>query len=112
VASTGLSAKYIDLKISDDDLALDETGQPFFVYDIDVIYQDLMHAIRESQLIENLIGERSSAKRKLVFNKLRLLVEQDSRVEPGTCEVEVVGLEQIYIRAETEFGVVSVGAEI
>ncbi|MEH6344998.1 MAG: DUF2590 family protein [Bermanella sp.] len=103
---------YTDLKILDGDLALDEFGQPIFIFDRDVIAQDLRHAIQESGLLELLIGERSQSQRKLIFKKLRILVETDLRIVPGTSQVETVTNEKILISGETDFGPISLGASL
>ena len=100
---------YSDLKIIDDDVALDETDQPTFIYDRDVIDQDIRHAIRESGLLELMIGERSKAQRAIMVNKLRILVESDPRVIPGTSEIVATDIENFKITADTDFGLVAIG---
>ncbi len=101
---------YTDIKITDGDLSLDEFGQPVFIFDRDVIAQDLRHAIQESGLLELLIGERSRSQRALIYKKIRILVESDLRIIPGTCDVETVTTEKTFISAETDFGPISLGA--
>ena len=76
-------AKYSDLEISDDDLALDDV-QARIIYDRDVILQDLQHALRESGLLPALIGERSLARRKLAEQKIIALAEDDRRIVPSS----------------------------
>jgi hypothetical protein len=102
---------YSDIKIINDDVALDDSGQPIFIFDREVIAQDIRHAIRESGLLEALIGERNNKQRAIVFNKLKILVESDSRVTPGTSEINEPSIDQILIMASTNFGPINVGAE-
>ena len=99
---------YIDLKIIDDDLELDTSGNPVFVFDRDVIAQDVRHAIRESGLLFELIGERRPANRKLTYNKVKTLVEDDERVIPGSCSITEEDTDAVFIFADTEFGPVDV----
>ena len=101
---------YTDIKIFNGDLALDEFGQPVFIFDRDVIAQDLRHALQESGLVELLIGERSQSKRALIYKKIRILVEKDLRIVPGTCQVETITTEKTLVSAETDFGPISLGA--
>ena len=95
---------FVDMKIVDDDLVLDSAGNPVFVYDRDVIAQDLRHAIRESGILYDLIGESRLQNRQLVFNKLQTLVESDRRVLPGTSEVSELSPGNLLVEAQTEFG--------
>lgn len=101
---------YADLQIVNDDVALDTAGNPVFIYDRDVIAQDLVHTIRESGVLLPLIGERRAAKRALVYNKVAILVEEDERVTPGSCTVAESddAINQIEITANTEFGEITV----
>lgn len=107
-----LNPTYIDLKITNDDLELNEFGQPVYIYDRDVIDQDIRHAIRESGLLERLIGERSKSQRAIMLNKLRILVEADPRVLPGSSDITSVDLEKYYITADTDFGPINLGASL
>jgi hypothetical protein len=103
---------YSDLKIIDDDLVRDEYGQPVFIYDRDVVDQDIRHSIRESGLLEQLIGERSPSQRKLILSKLRILIESDPRVIPGTSEMDITDIENFRILADTDFGKINMGASV
>ena len=103
---------YCDMKIFNDDVVLDEFNQPVLIYDLDVVEQDIRHAIRESRLLELMIGELSNSQRAISLNKLRILVESDPRVSPGTSEMNTKDIENIFISADTEFGPVNLGASI
>ncbi|MDD5598784.1 MAG: DUF2590 family protein [Victivallaceae bacterium] len=80
-------ATYKDVRIKDDDLNLDGDGQAAIIYDIDVIAQDLIHAIRESGYLVEMVAERSPERRELLLQKIILLVEDDERIIPGTVEI-------------------------
>jgi hypothetical protein len=105
---------YIDLLIENDDIVTDDDGQPLLITDRDVIAQDINHAIRESGLLSDLIGERNQQRRAMIRKKLRTVVENDSRVTPGTSSVSetLSSTKEIYlvITAETEFGLITIGA--
>lgn len=103
---------YSDLKITNDTLELDAGNQPVFIYDADVIIQDIRHAIRESGLIELLIAERNQKNRELVFNKLKMLVEEDERIEAGSTAIKLIEIDSILITAVSDFGDISIKAAI
>ena len=78
-------AIYSDIKVpAADDLALDENGQAVIITDRDVIAQDLIHAIRESGYVVELIAERNPERRQLLLQNIILLVEDDERIVPGS----------------------------
>ena len=110
--------KYIDLKITDDDLALDSDGTPLTVSDKVSIVQDLCHAIRESGYAVNMIGERNRDMRRLLQQKILEVVENDTRIIPGTANFYedtvnfVNGVGKYTIIADTyEYGQAQVGIE-
>lgn len=80
-------AIYKDILIYDDDLALDDNEQATIIYDRDVILQDLIHAIRESGYLVEIVAEHSEEIRDLLFQNIVLLVEDDERIIPGTIEI-------------------------
>lgn len=90
---------YRDLLISEDDLALDAGGQPILVTGRACIAQDIMHMIRESALLVELIGERDVMKRKTNLVRLTLMIDQDYRIKPGTARIQEVWTD----RARVEF---------
>lgn len=107
-------ATYTDINILNDDLELDEAGQPVLIYDRDVIAQDIRHAVRESGLLLQLIAQRSGPHRAITRKKLRQIVESDSRVVPGTSTIAEhftsTKTVELTITAETEFGRITIGA--
>ncbi len=100
-------AKYVDLKISKyDDLATDDARAAELVLDVDVIAQDVKHMIRESGYLVAMIGERNPDRRRLLLQQISMLVEEDTRIVPGTVEITDDGsLKRWTLSAETyEFG--------
>ena len=97
-------ATYTDILIENDDTAFDGVNQVRIIEDRAVVLQDLVHAIRESGYLVEMIGERSEERRRLLKIKLELLVEEDTRVIPGSVEFSTDG-EQWSMSADTyEFG--------
>lgn len=101
-------AKYTDILMQGDDIATDDAGQPIYIHDRDVIAQDIGHALRESGLLESLIGERSQQRRAITYKKIRQLVENDTRTVPGSSTVKEAGLGNLHISADTEFGTINI----
>lgn len=102
--------KYTDLKITDDEIELDSAGIPVQIYDRDVIAQDVRHMIRESGLLPLLVAERSRDMRGLILKRVRMLIETDQRIVPGSTEITEPYPGQYNITAESEFGKIAVGA--
>ena len=80
-------ATYKDVLITDDDLDIDGDDQAVIIYDLDVIVQDLIHAIRESGYLVEMVAERSDERRQLLIQKIILLCEDDKRIVPGTVTI-------------------------
>ena len=103
--------KYTDLKITNDEIELDAAGYPVLVHDRDVIVQDLIHAVKESALLETLIGERSKDRIKLVIKKVRMLIEKDERIFPGSSVISKDQASGRYlIQADSDFGHIQLGS--
>lgn len=97
-------AKYSDILMEADDLAVDTVCQAVLIEDRAVILQDLIHAIRESGYLVEMIAERDGERRRLLQNKIVELAEEDTRIIPGTVEITGSG-ETWMLTAETyEFG--------
>ncbi len=79
--------KHFDLLIIDDDIAIGDDGEPLTIDGRPSIAQDCCHAIRESNLLLGLIGERNQLYRRAIHQKIEQLVESDRRIIPGTCRV-------------------------
>ena len=90
---------YRDILITDDDITPDAGGQPVLVTGRACIAQDIMHMIRESALLVELIGERDVMKRKTNLVRLTLMIDQDYRIKPGTARIQEIWTD----RARVEF---------
>ncbi|MFA4728025.1 DUF2590 family protein [Vibrio vulnificus] len=97
--------KYQDILIENGDVVLDAGRNPILIQDRAVIAQDIKHSIIESNLAVDLIAERSPSKKADIRTKLELLVEEDTRLVPGTVRLEEPKQGTIYIFAKTiDFG--------
>ena len=76
--------KYIDLLISNDDLTPDAGGIPEKIADRASIAQDLVHMIRESGLLTEMLANRDAGARRLNMIKVTLAVDDDERIVPET----------------------------
>ena len=94
-------ADYFDLLITNDDFTLDANGEPRLIYDADCIAQDIKHLIRESGLMVEIIGQRDNIKVRSNLQKLKLLIEEDVRLVPGTVVITKIDIETFYITATT-----------
>lgn len=102
-------ATYVDLKILNQEFELDAASNPQTYSDRDVVAQDVKHMIIDSHLLLFMIGERSREKRALIIKKIQLLVEEDERIEPGSCEIHEISSTEFFIYASTEFGEIRLG---
>lgn len=97
---------HYDLRIVNDDIALLSEAEPLTLDGRPSIAQDIGHAIRESNLLLELVGERSPLRRRATHQKIEVLVEEDLRVIPGTARMsEPKDAESPWIQAKTyEYG--------
>lgn len=96
---------YIDLLVENGGLVLDAGAQPVTTDNRHSIGQDIKHGVLESGLARALIGERSPTLRADVRTQIRILVEQDTRIVPGTAEVREEAADRYLLTARTyEFG--------
>jgi len=79
-----MGEKHIDLLVEDGDFVIDRAGFSAPVSDRQSIGQDLKHRIIETGLLPLLIGERSPITRESVINKLKIEIDKDTRLKPGT----------------------------
>lgn len=101
--------KYIDLLIEDYALVVDDGLQPVLTHSRHSIGQDIKHEILEHGLVRALIGERSPALRADVRTQIRILVEQDLRIVPGTAQIIEEATNRYLVTAVTyEYGPVEV----
>ena len=108
-----LDSIYRDLFILEDDIALDRlaTQRQHLIEDRACIAQDILHAIRESGLLERLIAERSQPLSRFLMDDLRRVIETDSRIIPGSVSLAKIH-DQIYLDAATEFGPIEHSFEV
>jgi hypothetical protein len=83
-----INEKYKDLHIKNGDLVLDAGSNPTYLTDRDVIAQDIVHAIIEAGLANLLISDRGTGITADTQTRIKLLVEDDVRIMPGTVEVQ------------------------
>lgn len=80
-------ARYVDLLVEQGGLVIDAGQQPMLTSHRHSIGQDIKHAVLEAGLARALVGERSPTLRADVRTQIRILVEQDRRIVPGTAEL-------------------------
>ncbi len=97
--------KYVDLLIDGDSIVLDQVGNPVLISGRESIAQDIKHMIRESGLLVELIGQRSSERVQLNLVRLENLVEDDIRIKPGTASITQTDTNTFWVQAKTiEYG--------
>ena len=72
-----------DLHIKDNDLVFDALGEPVLIKNEAVVTQDLIHRLRESGVLLELLGELDPVQIELTGLKIIRLLEEDNRIEPG-----------------------------
>lgn len=103
---------YIDLIIMQGSFSLNSGHEPELCNNRQSIGQDVIHAILESGLATELIAERSPTLRADIFTQMELLIESDERIVPGTVVINEETPARLWITADTDFGAVSVRAEL
>ncbi|WP_372942741.1 DUF2590 family protein [Shewanella sp.] len=98
-------ATYIDLHIKSGDIVLDAGLNPTYLTDRAVIAQDIVHAILETGLANLLVSDRGTGVTADTKTQIKLLVEDDVRIMPGTVQVEQVTAGNWWVFADTiDFG--------
>lgn len=103
---------YIDLIITQGSFSLNSGREPELCNNRQSIGQDVIHAILESGLATELIAERSPTLRADIFTQMELLIESDERIVPGTVVINEETPARLWITADTDFGALSVRAEL
>ncbi|HDU8697351.1 TPA: DUF2590 family protein [Morganella morganii subsp. morganii] len=108
-----MDSLYIDLLITGRDFTLN-SGNELVLCDNRVsIAQDCVHAIIESGLATQLVGERSPTLRADLRNQIEMLVEDDERIVPGTVRVNEESQVKLWVTADTyDFGRISQGVDL
>ncbi|WP_296592633.1 DUF2590 family protein [Methylophaga sp.] len=96
-----MMADYVDLLITDDDLTLDIAGEPQLIYDRDCITQDIKHLIRDSGLMVEIVGQRSDITVNERMQRLTLMIEEDTRLVPGTIKITRTSLGLFFVTGTT-----------
>lgn len=105
-----MDSLYIDLLITDRDFTLNSGNEPVLCDNRVSIAQDCVHAIIESGLATQLVGERSPVLRADLRNQIEMLVEDDDRIVPGTVRANEESPVKLWITADTyDFGRISQG---
>jgi hypothetical protein len=105
-------ATYIDLHIQNGDIVLDAGLNPTYLTDRAVIAQDIVHAILETGLANLLVSDRGTGVTADTKTQIKLLVEDDVRIMPGTVQVEQVTDGNWWVFADTiDFGPISSNIE-
>ncbi|HBC7184178.1 TPA: DUF2590 family protein [Morganella morganii] len=108
-----MDSLYIDLLITDRDFTLNSGNEPVLCDNRVSIAQDCVHAIIESGLATQLVGERSPTLRADLRNQIEMLVEDDERIVPGTVRVNEESQVKLWITADTyDFGRISQGVDL
>ncbi|EJK8622985.1 DUF2590 family protein [Morganella morganii] len=108
-----MDSLYIDLLITDRDFTLNSGNEPVLCDNRVSIAQDCVHAIIESGLATQLVGERSPTLRADLRNQIEMLVEDDERIVPGTVRVNEESQVKLWVTADTyDFGRISQGVEL
>ncbi|HCD1105740.1 TPA: DUF2590 family protein [Morganella morganii] len=108
-----MDSLYIDLLITDRDFTLNSGNEPVLCDNRVSIAQDCVHAIIESGLATQLVGERSSTLRADLRNQIEMLVEDDDRIVPGTVRVNEESQVKLWVTADTyDFGRISQGVDL
>ncbi|EPN6880206.1 MULTISPECIES: DUF2590 family protein [unclassified Providencia] len=107
-----MDSQYIDLLITQRDFTLNSGSEPILCNNRVSIAQDCVHAIMESGLATQLVGERSPTLRADIRNQIEMLVENDERIVPGTISIQEESQVKLWITAETyDFGRMDVGVD-
>lgn len=92
---------YWDLRIEENDIALDVGGQPLKLADRASIAQDIAHMIRERGYLTSMIAERDARKRKYYMVLITIAVDDDQRIVPGTARIEESTPGTLWLTAKT-----------
>ena len=92
---------YWELRIVDNDIALDLGRQPLKLADRASIAQDIAHMIRERGYLTAMIAERDSRKRRYQMVLITIAVDDDKRIVPGTAQITESAPGELWLTAKT-----------
>ena len=107
-----MAEQWHDIKITDNDIALDVAGIPEQVTDRGTIVQDIKHMLMDTGVVVQLIGERSTRQWQLALNRIEGMVEDDLRIIPGSVVIHRPEHNTLYITANTELGPIEIYAQV
>lgn len=108
-----MDSLYIDLLITGRDFTLNSGNEPVLCDNRVSVAQDCVHAIIESGLATQLVGERSPTLRADLRNQIEMLVEDDERIVPGTVRLNEESQVKLWVTADTyDFGRISQGVDL
>ena len=97
-----------DIKINQaGDIALDVAGIAVYINDLESISQDIKHLVLESQLLTLLIANNNPNHKKMIFNRLKILIENDMRIIPASTRIiqkKQSNQTKIIITAQSDLG--------
>lgn len=108
-----MTEKYNDLLIQNNDLVLDAARVPLNIDGRASIAQDIVHLIRDSERLKQIVAERSRLTRRDQLRQIELLMEADTRLVPGTCRIDDEGAGRFLVTATTvDYGELSLGVSV
>lgn len=100
---------YIDLLITDDDFTLDAGGLPVMTDGRASIAQDLVHMLRETGLLFDLVANRDVRKKAQNLVEITIAVDNDERIVPGTAAISEADTGTFILTATTvKYGAVTI----
>ena len=95
------NGEHVDILILDNDIALTAHGCVAYTDGRASIAQDISHMIRETGLLQSLIGQRDREKRAAILVQLVQRIEEDERIVPGTTKITEQDPETYWTQADT-----------
>ncbi|MDE8603892.1 DUF2590 family protein [Marinomonas sp. RSW2] len=100
----------IDLLIFEEDLSLNDRGEPHYVVGTECVAQDIKHMLIERGFLTSLIAERDKAKISMTETNIENAVEDDERILAGSasvvfrngvvmCTAKTIDDEMVYLEA-------------
>lgn len=87
--------------ITGNDLDLDVGGQPLLTSGRASIAQDIIHMIRDSGLLVDVIANRDARQRRTAMVSISIAVDNDERIVPGSTIIEEPKAGEYWLTAQT-----------
>ena len=91
-----------DLKMVNNDLVFSPDGEPLYLTGADVVAQDVATRIRATGLAAELVADDGPPLGAAIAMKIE--VEKDDRIQPGTVQVEQLAAGRFQVTAQTMEG--------